>query len=100
MHTLPFTEARAHLADTLREVEATDTPVLISRRGQTAGVLMSWAQYRRLQTGTAGFSARLTQWRAECLAPEAGTGLEEEPDPFADLRDPGPGRVVDWTDAL
>jgi len=61
MHSLPFTEARAHLADTLREVEATGTPVLISRRGQTAGVLMSWAQYRRLQSGTAGFSARLTQ---------------------------------------
>lgn len=100
MHSLPFSEARAHLADTLREVEATDTPVLISRRGQTAGVLMSWAQYRRLQTGTTGFSARLTQWRAECLAPEAGTRREDEPDPFADLRDPSPGRVVDWTDAL
>ena len=100
MHSLPFTEARAHLADTLREVEATDTPILISRRGQTAGVLMSWAQYRRLQTGAAGFSARLTQWRAECLAPEAGAALEDETDPFADLRDRSPGRVVDWTDAL
>jgi len=97
MLSVPFTEVRAHLADTLREVESGQEPVLISRRGQTAGVLMSWAQYRRLTEGASDFEAALERWRAECL-PEPRSELEETPeaDPFANLRDPDPGRTYDW----
>lgn len=90
MLTVPFSEARAHLADTLREVEHSQQPVLISRRGDAAGVLMSLAQYRQLSGGATGFATRLAQWRADNASAPA------EVDEFADLRDPGSGRDFTW----
>lgn len=90
MQTLPLTDVRAHLADTLREAETAQEPVVISRRGQPAGVLMSWNQYRRLAAEHEGFAARLQRWRAEHAA-----GADEA-DPFAGVRDAGAGRDVDW----
>jgi prevent-host-death family protein len=94
MQTIPFSEARAHLAEALRKMELAQEPVLISRRGQAAGVLMPVAQYRRLSGSSLGaapgFSARLAQWRsahAEELAAEGAFQAE---------RDPTPGREFSW----
>lgn len=98
MPSMPFSEVRAHLADTLREVELTAQPVLISRRGATAGVLMSWTQYQEL-TGApdrqAGFAARLAHWRAEHPDAVADTAADAA-DPWAGVRDSSPGRDAVW----
>jgi len=97
MQTIPFTDVRAHLADTLRDLEGSNEPVFISRRGQPAAVLMSMAQYERLTGPEEGFGAALRRWRAE-HADELAAAVDE-PDPFANLRDPDPdgGRPpLDW----
>lgn len=97
---VPYSEVRAHLAETLREVEARDEAVLISRRGEPAGVLMSVALYRRLTGGDAGFGQALQSWRdrhAKGLRADAAEHAYE--DPFADVRDRRPqgGRTpFDW----
>ncbi len=93
MQALPFSEARAQLVEALRSVEAGNEPVLISRRGQAAGVLMSLAQYRQLGGGDSGFVARLQRWRDEHLA-EAGDA--DERDPFEGLRQTESGRDFSW----
>lgn len=92
MHTLPLTDVRAHLADTLRDAEARREPVVISRRGQAAGVLMSWDHYRQLAAAHGGFAARLQRWRDE----HAADMHDEADDPFANLRDASPGRDFEW----
>jgi prevent-host-death family protein len=95
MQILPFSEARAHLAEALRNMELAQEPVLISRRGQAAGVLVPVAQYERL-TGSAvgqaqGFSARLAQWRVQ----HADEDMAHQ-DTFAPDRDPSQGREFSW----
>ncbi|WP_354681805.1 type II toxin-antitoxin system Phd/YefM family antitoxin [Cupriavidus necator] len=90
MQTIPFSEARAHLADALRGVEVSQEPLMISRRGQAAGVLMSWSQYRQLVGSSSGFSARLAEWRKSYAAEE------DEGDPFEQLRQPDGGREFSW----
>ncbi|MCY1204520.1 Antitoxin type II toxin-antitoxin system, type II toxin-antitoxin system [compost metagenome] len=90
MQTIPFSEARAHLADALRGVEVAQEPLMISRRGHAAGVLMSWSQYRQLVGTSSGFSARLAEWRQQHVAGE------DESDPFAQLRQPDGGREFSW----
>jgi prevent-host-death family protein len=94
MQTTPFSEARAHLDEALRKIELAQEPLLISRRGHAAGVLMPVAQYTRL-TGSApggaqGFSARLAQWRA-AHAQELASG-----DDFSTERDHSLGREFSW----
>ncbi|MBN9342341.1 MAG: type II toxin-antitoxin system Phd/YefM family antitoxin [Comamonadaceae bacterium] len=39
--TIPLSEARANLADTLRRVEQQNEPAFISRRGEPVAVLLS-----------------------------------------------------------
>jgi prevent-host-death family protein len=98
MNSIPFTEVRARLADALREVDVGGQPLLISRRGHTAAVLMSWSHYRDLSSGPAGFADRLARWRADELSlavPAEGT---QDQDPFAGLRDADPGRPANWAD--
>jgi prevent-host-death family protein len=90
MHSIPFSEARANLAETLREVETSEQAMIISRRGQAAGVLMSYAQYRQLTGQPLSFAARLQKWRAECAT------QPEETDPFDSVRDRSPGRDFSW----
>jgi prevent-host-death family protein len=88
MDSLPYSEVRAHLAETLKQLEVRDEPLLISRRGQPAGVLMSVAHYQRLQARPGGFGDALLAWReryAAELAAEAAAG--DWVDPFADVRD-------------
>lgn len=97
MQTIPFSEARAQLAETISELDRRGEPVLISRRGQAAAVLMSVAQYQRLVDRCDNPAARLEAWRSENA--EALTEWSAEPDPWADVRDRRPARPVDWADA-
>lgn len=97
MQILPFSQARAHLAEALRKMELAQEPVLISRRGQAAGVLLPVAQYQRL-TGSAvgeaqGFAARLAQWRTQHATEEETTGDDALLSPE---RDQSPGREFSW----
>jgi prevent-host-death family protein len=93
MQTLPFSEARAQLASALRSVEAGNEPFSISRRGQVAGVLMSFEQYQRLSGEAKGFAEKLHAWRAEYLTPG---GVVVDDDPFADVRQSDAAREFSW----
>ena len=91
MQSIPFSQARAHLAETLDKLETVDEPVMISRRGQATGVLMSLQQFRQLSAPAASFTARLNQWRSEHLAE-----LQDEPTPFDAVRARSAGRDFAW----
>jgi len=93
MQVLPFSEARAQLAQALRRVEAGDQPFSISRRGQVAGVLMSFEQYQRLSGKPTGFAEKLQAWRTHYLTPDQA-GLVE--DPFAGVRQLDAAREFSW----
>jgi prevent-host-death family protein len=90
MQIIPFSEARAHLAETLHQLETDQHPLLISRRGKAAAVLISPAQYQQLIGADQGFAARLAQWRTDYASdlPEV--------DPFTQLRDSTQGRDFSW----
>lgn len=93
MQTLSFAQARAQLAEVLRSVEAGQPPVVISRRGQAAGVLMSSEQFRQFNTQATGFAGRMNRWREQSLAAAcSGDGS----DPFADVRQREAGRDFTW----
>jgi prevent-host-death family protein len=93
METLPFSEARAHLADALRRVESGHEPVLISRRGQGAGVLMSFEQYQGLNDKADGFTQCLERWRATYLPLAVDA---DGADPFSDVRQADAARDFSW----
>lgn len=93
MQILPFSEARAQLANALRSVEAGNAPFSISRRGQVAGVLMSFEQYQRMSGAATGFAEKLSRWRTEQLTTPEGLPAD---DPFADLRQKDSGREFSW----
>lgn len=99
MQTLAFSEVRAQLADALRSVEAGDEPVLISRHGQAAGVLMSFQQYQHLSGAGLGFAAQLQRWRGTYLAQVAGEGEGEASahfNPFDGVRQTDEARKFAW----
>ena len=93
MQTLPFSEARAQLAHALRSVEAGNEPFSISRRGQVAGVLMSFVQYQRMSGAATGFAEKLKLWRAE---PSNMLSDIVEDDPFDGVRQVDGGREFSW----
>ena len=93
MQALPFSEARAQLANALRSVEAGNEPISIPRRGQVAGVLMSFEQYQRMSGTATGFTERLQHWRCEQLPALDGT---PEDDPFAQVRQTDNDREFSW----
>jgi len=93
MQTIPFSEARAQLADVLRGVESGDEPLMISRRGQASGVLMSVAQYQQLSGESQGFADRLQAWRSNWLEAAMAT---DDTDPFAEIRQTDAGRDFRW----
>ena len=93
MQTLPFSEARAQFADALRRVESGHEPLLISRRGQGAGVLMSFEQYQGLNDKAAGFAQRLERWRSTYLPLAIDA---DEDDPFSNLRQEDAARDFAW----
>lgn len=90
MDSIPYSELRAHLAETLKKLEVRDEPVVISRRGEPAAVLMSVAQYERLQGAPKDFGSAWLAWRERHAAEMAQKGEEDWPDPFADVRDQRP----------
>jgi prevent-host-death family protein len=98
MQTIPFSEVRARLADTLRVLAHSDDPVFISRRGEPAAVLLSVAQYQRLtHTPVQDPWSALQAWRSQYAIDSAPA---DDPDPFADVRDRSldGGRDVAWPD--
>lgn len=97
MQSIPFSQARAHLADTLSRVALSSEPTLISRRGHAAAVLMSMPQFERLSGPAKGFADRLKAWRATSLAEIVeSTNATDTTDPWAQVRDASPGREVTW----
>ena len=104
MDSIPYSEVRARLAETLKQLEIRDEPIFISRRGQPAGVLMSVTQYQRLQGGPSGFGEALLAWRAR-HAQVLAAGAEDLAweDPFANVRDrsiDGGRPAIDFTELL
>lgn len=93
MQQIPFSEARANLAETLRSVEAGTEPAVISRRGAPAAVLMSVTQYRQLSGSAQNFAGRLKDWREQHLPKSSATAAK---DPWAKVRDTTPGRDSPW----
>jgi len=93
---IPFSQARANLAETLRSVETGDEPAMISRRGAPAAVLMSVSQFRRLSGPAQGFADKLDAWRQQHLGSAGAKRAEERSDPFAGVRDTTPGRDFKW----
>ena len=103
MDSIPYSELRANLADTIKRLEIREEPIFISRRGEPAAVLMSVAQYQRLQGGQGGFGQALLAWRERHAAALGAESNEDWGDPFSDARDRSPdgGRPpFDWLAAL
>lgn len=99
MDSIPYSEVRARLAETLKRLEVREEAIYISRRGQPAGVLMSVAQYRRLQADPGDFGGAMLAWRKRVDRELAAEPAGAWPDPFADVRDRSPdgGRPpFDW----
>jgi prevent-host-death family protein len=90
MQAIPFSEARAHLAETLQHIESGGSPVFISRRGKAAAVLMSVATYQQISGVEQGFSERLAAWRQIHIKELA---VEDE---FSSLRQTEAGRDFSW----
>lgn len=89
-------EARDNFAAIIRDVEETAEPVEVTRRGQPVAVILSTEQYARLsgKEQKQSFWEGYLEWREKWQVDE----WEDEDDPFADLRDPSPGRPVDLWD--
>lgn len=92
MRTIPLTAARARLNALVDEVERTQEPVWISRRGYPAVVLVSRAEWQvRTETSTWGGSAAVTE-RADSAEREllAGSTIPERVarERFSEARSP------------
>lgn len=83
MAEMSIAEAKSRFAELVHQAEA-GQPVRITRRGRAVAVLVSEADYVRLNAGRVGLLAYTHAWRAE--AAQAGLALLETPD-WADLRD-------------
>lgn len=80
-------EARHNLAAIVHELEA--QPLIeLTRRGEPVAVLLEIDAYRRLRGGAGGFWELYELFRSSVDA----SALAGPDDPFADLRDPAPGR--------
>ena len=86
-------EARNNFAALIRDVEETDEPIEVTRRGQPVAVILSTEQYAQLlgKEQKQSFWQGYLEWREKWQVDER----EDEGDPFADLRDPSPGRPID-----
>ncbi len=83
-------EARRDWARVLRTAER-GSAVEVTRNGQPVAALVSIAQYRALQQTAGGTLADVLRALRAQIVPADLAG----PDPFADVRDPSPGRKVD-----
>lgn len=86
-------EARNNFAALIRDVEETDQPVEVTRRGQPVAVILSTEQYALLlgQERKRDFWQAYQEWREKWQVDE----WEDDIDPFVGLRDDSPGRSID-----
>lgn len=84
-------QARDRLPSIVHEVEQ-GAPVELTRRGRPVAVVMSMAEFRRMNPGRPGLAAALAAFRADSDLPALGFADED----FAGLRDRSPGRGFGW----
>lgn len=86
-------EARNKFASLIRDVEETAQPVEVTRRGEPVAVILSTKEYAHLlgQDEKRNFWQAYLEWRDKWQVDE----WEDDVDPFADVRDPSPGRTID-----
>lgn len=94
MQTIAFSEVRANLAEALGDLDVRGEPVVISRRGRAAAVLMSVTQYESLLSRSDGPAARLKAWHEQHAAELQA--LDGGADPFSDVRSRADDRPVTW----
>lgn len=90
MTSIPFTQARAHLADLIDQSKQGEK-VFISQRGQTTAVLMSIPEYQKLNGEHLTVADKLKVWR-EQFSHE----LIVATDDFNPERDQDQGRNFSW----
>ncbi|HSH04372.1 MAG TPA: type II toxin-antitoxin system Phd/YefM family antitoxin [Anaerolineae bacterium] len=88
---MSIADARNHFTAVVRDVE-TDTPITLTRRGKPVAVILSMAEYERLQTNTIGFWQAFSAFNQEINL----AGLHITPDIFTDVRDNTAGRDFSW----
>lgn len=89
MQTVAFSKARAELAETINRAEQNGEPVIISRHGENAAVVLSFGLYQEMIAQRQGFGARLARWRSDYA------DLSEE-NPFDNVRSKESGREFAW----
>lgn len=90
MTSIPFTQARAHLADLIDQSKQGEK-VFISQRGQTTAVLMSVPEYQKLTGKPLDIAESLNAWR-ERFKDE----LNDSDEDFIVERDQSEGREFCW----
>ncbi len=90
MTAIPFTQARAHLADLIDQSKQGEK-VFISQRGQTTAVLMSVPEYQKLAGQPSDIAESLNAWR-EKFKDELNNSDED----FILERDQSEGRDFSW----
>ena len=83
---------RSELADAVRAAESGDA-VEVTRRGNTVAVLLGLPEYERLRSQRSDFSTAYSKFRERADLESLPSDLDEV---FGDIRDPSPGREVDW----
>lgn len=81
-------EARQRFTELVRSVEH-GRSLEVTRRGRPVAVLVSASEYARLAGSVGSFASALAAFRKR-----TDPKLLRGPDPFAKLREPGPGRDV------
>ena len=81
-------QARHDLAAIVHELEQ-QSPIELTRRGEPVAVLLSLAEYHRLQAGRGDFWGAYSAFR-EQFAPD----MDDVDALLRNVRDPGPGREV------
>lgn len=84
-------DARANLSSLVNEAEAGAAP-RITRNGKPVAVLLSLREYEKLRQGSRSFRTSYEQYLQSVKLERVGL----EDDEWANLRDKGPGREVDW----
>jgi prevent-host-death family protein len=90
MTSIPFTQARAHLADLIDQSKQGEK-VFISQRGQTTAVLMSVPEYQKLTGNPSDIAESLNAWRENFK-----DDLSDSNKDFTVERDQSEGRDFSW----
>lgn len=90
MNDIPFTQARANLAELIQQSKH-GQPVFISQRGQTSAVLLSMREYERLGNQPHDVVQAWQQWHQQHLAI-----LQSEKENFVPDRVTDQGRDFSW----